>query len=575
MSQPTTGIYLNKTTPAAPSGEQNVVFQSDNGTPQQRVTAYDPVMVGDTGSGGQAGNVPAPPAGSAAAHQFLRADGTWASPGAGGGGLAAPVLLQTGTPTTYGLAIEAAAGTQLVPAFVQQNSGSLSSGAASVAVAFPSNVAAGDAILVTVASNNFSFSAPSSVTDSAGNTYTLIETAGGFCGLWLYMASNVAGGATTVTVSWGSNQANIYVAIAEYANVSGVLDASASGGGAWGASTSAGATITTTGVADLLFTACLSVDTLIPAAPPTGCTQRADVVSLQIADETNVTAGTYTATWTFPGQCQYMMMFVVALSAPAQAQQSANLLQFESAASTVLSAVNGQGQIVLPSTAGMPSNTPTEGALAYNSAAGQVALFTSAGWSAIGGGGGGASWLNVVNPAVVSFSWLNQGPATENVGSASRFLLAAPVAGDQIRGRQVAASAPPFSATAGLIPLLQNQNYNQCGLYVSDGTKIVSLSISVPNTLAVYHWNNSSSFNSNVLTPNAFWEITPVFLKIFDDGTTLNFSWSPDGTNFIQVYSEARLSFLSSVSDYGIYANANNTQYSCGVLLISWETGTS
>ena len=572
MSQPTTGIYLNKTTPAAPSGEQNVVFQSDNGTPQQRVTAYDPVMVGDTGSGGQAGNVPAPPAGSAAAHQFLRADGTWASPGAGGGGLAAPVVLQTGTPTTYGLAIEAAEGTQLVPAFVQQNSESLSSGAPSVAVAFPSNVAAGDAILVAVASNNFSFSAPSSVTDSAGNTYGLIETAGGFCGLWLYMASNVAAGATTVTVSWGSNQSNIYVAIAEYANVSSALDASASGAGAWGDSTTAAASVTTTGVADLLFTACLSVTT-DAATPPTGFTQRAALVGLQVADETNVAPGTYTVTWAFPPATQYMMMFVVALKAPAQAQQSANLLQFESAAGTVLSAVNGQGQIVLPSTIGVPSNTPAEGALAYNSAAGQVELFTGAGWSAIGGGGG-APWLNVVNPVGVSSSWLNQGPATENVGSASRFLLAAPVAGDQIRGRQVAASAPPFSATAGLIPLLQNQNYNQCGLYVSDGTKIVSLSISVPNTLAVYHWNNSSSFNSNVLTPNAFWEITPVFLKIFDDGTNLNFYWSPDGANFIQIYSEARLSFLSSVSDYGIYANANNTQYPCGVLLISWETGT-
>ena len=40
MAIPTTSIYLNKTAPAPPSGDQNVVFQSDNGTPQQKITAY-------------------------------------------------------------------------------------------------------------------------------------------------------------------------------------------------------------------------------------------------------------------------------------------------------------------------------------------------------------------------------------------------------------------------------------------------------------------------------------------------------------------------------------------------------
>jgi hypothetical protein len=39
-----------------------------------------PAMVGDTGSGGSAGLVPAPPAGSAAAGKFLKADGTFAVP---------------------------------------------------------------------------------------------------------------------------------------------------------------------------------------------------------------------------------------------------------------------------------------------------------------------------------------------------------------------------------------------------------------------------------------------------------------------------------------------------------------
>ena len=42
-------------------------------------------MVGDTGSGGVAGSVPAPGAGTAAAGKFLKADGTWAVPAGGSG----------------------------------------------------------------------------------------------------------------------------------------------------------------------------------------------------------------------------------------------------------------------------------------------------------------------------------------------------------------------------------------------------------------------------------------------------------------------------------------------------------
>lgn len=42
-----------------------------------------PVMVGDSGSGGTKGAVPAPGSGDAAAGKFLKADGTWAAPGGG------------------------------------------------------------------------------------------------------------------------------------------------------------------------------------------------------------------------------------------------------------------------------------------------------------------------------------------------------------------------------------------------------------------------------------------------------------------------------------------------------------
>lgn len=100
-------INLNNTTPAAASGKTNVSWQADSSSPRN-VSAFVPDMVGDSGSGGTGGGVPAPAAGTAAAGKFLRADGTWAvPPGMGGSGTVTSVgmtvpgfLSVTGSPVT-------------------------------------------------------------------------------------------------------------------------------------------------------------------------------------------------------------------------------------------------------------------------------------------------------------------------------------------------------------------------------------------------------------------------------------------------------------------------------------------
>jgi len=78
--------YLSDTVPAAPTGKQNLKWQNDGGSPSVNMSGYDQVMVGDTGSGGLAGNVPKPAAGDTAAGKFLKADGTWAVPPGSGSG---------------------------------------------------------------------------------------------------------------------------------------------------------------------------------------------------------------------------------------------------------------------------------------------------------------------------------------------------------------------------------------------------------------------------------------------------------------------------------------------------------
>lgn len=61
---------------------------SSSGTPSFRALVGGdlPAMVGDSGSGGTKGAVPAPAAGDAAAGKYLKADGSWQVPPGGGGG---------------------------------------------------------------------------------------------------------------------------------------------------------------------------------------------------------------------------------------------------------------------------------------------------------------------------------------------------------------------------------------------------------------------------------------------------------------------------------------------------------
>lgn len=97
-----TTVNLNATTPSPASGKQNIVFADDAGSPTVNVSAIDPAMIGDSGSGGTAGNVPAPASGDAAAGKFLKADGTWAVPAGGAGSFSG---LSGGTNTTAAMLV--------------------------------------------------------------------------------------------------------------------------------------------------------------------------------------------------------------------------------------------------------------------------------------------------------------------------------------------------------------------------------------------------------------------------------------------------------------------------------------
>lgn len=216
---------------------------------------------------------------------------------------------------------------------------------------------------------------------------------------------------------------------------------------------------------------------------------------------------------------------------------------------------------------------------------GQVLTATSASaadWQTPSGGGGGGSgdpWLSITNPgsggSPPTFSWRNQGGATETVGANSRYLLAPAGSGNNVRGREIACPSTPYSISIGIVPVTF-YNYNTCGLYVTDGTKLVCLALTTPSNgyLNVDEYASVSSFGANLVNPQCM-PITPTFLKVVDDGTNLTWKYSPDGSNWVQIYQASRTAYLSSPTDVGFFAESNSSSYPCGILLVSWAQGTS
>jgi hypothetical protein len=396
-------------------------------------------VVGDTGAGGVAGAVPAPPAGSAAAGKFLKADGTfavppgtgaalsvttkgdlqgfstvaaripvgadtqvltadstqalglkWAAPGGGSGASLTTAnsfttgvqAISTGSPTTVGQTVTGT-NAQATPAFVQGATNLSGSPFVGQAVPFPSNVTAGNCIVVAILERS---TGTYTVTDTQGNTYTRVahDTSQGSNNCSVFVALNVAGGATTVTANLSGGTFAL-TTIHEYSGVAtaSALDAQATEGG--GASPATVGPITTT-TGDLIFTIfCCSNQN--PVSSVSGYTLREFVGNssigngIQTADK-NAAAGSISAVWT-SSTAGGSAAIIVALKAGATGPQTADLVDWKDPTTGVLSGVNAKGQIVMAQTSGAPSTTPAVGASCFDPATNKLWIYGNSGWKSV------------------------------------------------------------------------------------------------------------------------------------------------------------------------------------------------
>jgi hypothetical protein len=153
------------------------------------------------------------------------------------------------------------------------------------------------------------------------------------------------------------------------------------------------------------------------------------------------------------------------------------------------------------------------------------------------------------------------------------FISTAASAGDQNRLRvRAVPGATPYTTTIAFIPRFIIENFHNCGLYVTNGTALIGLYVGSDSgvlRLKVDKWTNSTTFSANaanlIFTPTS----GVIFLRYTDDGTNRLLSYSLDGQNFEQIFSEGRTTFLTATNEgFGVHV-ANGTR-GTGMTLLSY-----
>ncbi len=199
----------------------------------------------------------------------------------------AVILTECASPTMAISATSAAS-------FVQQAASAAHGNPSSSTVTFPANTLASDVLLVAFDYTNGA--TPSAVTDSQGNSFTLVRTPlttpGGAVGS-VYYAKNIKGGADTVTVTLSATSSYLEVYLCEYSgiNPTSPIDTQAGATGTAGTVSSGNATTTTAG--DIIYGFCVA-DWACTAG--SGFTARSTLDSNLVEDMTAGNPGQYAAT---------------------------------------------------------------------------------------------------------------------------------------------------------------------------------------------------------------------------------------------------------------------------------------
>jgi hypothetical protein len=162
-------------------------------------------------------------------------------------------------------------------------------------------------------------------------------------------------------------------------------------------------------------------------------------------------------------------------------------------------------------------------------------------------------------PPTTSWSWVNQGGASIATDLGAEFLTAPTSTRNwRLRARTLTPSsnytATAYIEAAGVSPTSTNRWYTGIGLrnatsgsFITFGPSLYAAA-SIGAQLTIYRWTNATTFSAS-----SFEQATSAlagagvlnWLRIRDDGTNRYFEYSPNGVDWILVFSEGRTTFIT------------------------------
>lgn len=460
------------------------------------------------------------------------------------------------------------------PAFVQARSSTFTSTGSSVALAFTSNNAAGNFIVVMAGGI---VGTGVGVTDTNGNTYHQIyldtATYGSGNARTAWYALNCAGGANTVTVSWtGTPTFSAGLCIAEYSGVAltfgGAPDQSAGATGSGSPWTTASITTTQSEELILAFGTEGNGSTTGPAAP---FTQRATISSSSVVDamgERVVSAtGSYSATGTGAGGSfsTWIASFKAFL---VSSTFFSGFIQNDGTSivtiTTQTGLINGKASIVLEPGQGCAIGTDgtnfTAVVTAYLGAdeipytAGSLddeflGTSLSGSWTQVNFTGSAAT---AVSKSLLSFT--ADGVADKNAA----IVQTAPATPWTVVAKITAASqalAAGYRAGSILVIASGSVTTSKCILFSFKWGNSGSLQFGQDN------FTNITTYSStpNTVTPVAGSLPPTIWIKLANDGTTFTFSYSVDGTNYWTLWTYLVATFTGTIGNVGLNVAGTST----------------
>lgn len=185
-------------------------------------------------------------------------------------------------------------------------------------------------------------------------------------------------------------------------------------------------------------------------------------------------------------------------------------------------------------------------------------------------------------PSTGSYSWINQGSATDTANGNGITLFAPSNASDSLNQR-VQSISSNTSMIALLVCTAETLNFRHCGVEFRESAtgKITTLDVLYQTstgggsvTLFVGHFSNSTTFTSS---PYSAFNIGSglIWLQLQVSGANLVYSYSQDGVHFIPVLTEAKTSgFTTGPDQWGYFLDVGNSGSTQGayLTLLSWKT---